>query len=111
MPTCYGVRRMLTPGFPDRRTSELAPSFAAMEARRAAEKLGSYSEGREGWTGWEEVRSRVYTVEQEVRVLLTQPGQTIFVPSNWYHEVENLTDCLSVRCKSSHSLITIGATR
>ena len=101
---------MLTSGFPDRRTSELAPSFAVMEARRAAGKLGPYSEGREGWTGWEEVRSRVYTVEQEVRDFLTQPGQTIFVPSNWYHEVENLTDCLSVFCKFSHSSITTGAT-
>eukprot|EP00127_Corallochytrium_limacisporum_P004344 Clim_evm27s158 gene=Clim_evmTU27s158 len=31
----------------------------------------------------------VYTVLQE-------PGETIFIPSGWYHEVLNLTDCISV---------------
>ena len=31
----------------------------------------------------------MYTLEQG-------PGQTIFVPSHWYHEVENLTDCVSL---------------
>lgn len=82
---------LLTAGFPDQRTSEVAPSYAEMERRRAAGTLGHYQDGYEGWPGWEDVRLRVYTVEQA-------PGQTLFVPSNWYHEVENLTDCISVRC-------------
>ena len=82
---------LLTAGFPDQRTSEVAPSYAEMERRRAAGTLGHYQDGYEGWPGWEDVRVRVYTVEQA-------PGQTLFVPSNWYHEVENLTDCISVRC-------------
>ena len=82
---------LLTAGFPDQRTSEVAPSYAEMERRRAAGTLGHYQDGYEGWPGWEYVRVRVYTVEQA-------PGQTLFVPSNWYHEVENLTDCISVRC-------------
>ena len=82
---------LLTAGFPDQRTSEVALSYAEMERRRAAGTLGHYQDGYEGWPGWEDVRVRVYTVEQA-------PGQTLFVPSNWYHEVENLTDCISVRC-------------
>lgn len=82
---------LLTAGFPDQRTSEVAPSYAEMERRRAAGTLGHYQDGYEGWPGWEDVRVRVYTVEQA-------PGQMLFVPSNWYHEVENLTDCISVRC-------------
>lgn len=67
-----------------------------MESRRAANKLGHFRNGFDGWPDWEVARTQVYTVEQEVCGSLMQPGQTIFVPSNWYHEVENLTDCLSV---------------
>lgn len=63
----YAVRRATHAGFPDQRTSEIAPSFAEMEARRAAGRLGHYRDGRDGWPGWDDVRLRVYTVEQEVR--------------------------------------------
>ena len=75
--------------FPDQRTSELASTYDDMERRYANDELGAYTDGFSGWPGWAEVRSRVHVVYQE-------PGQTIFVPSNWYHEVENLTDCLSL---------------
>ncbi|CAH0368391.1 unnamed protein product [Pelagomonas calceolata] len=30
--------------------------------------------------------------------VVQQPGEAIFVPSGWYHDVENLNDCLSVNC-------------
>lgn len=101
----------LTPGFPDQRTSEIATTFADMERRYANNELGVYQHGKHGWPGWEYVRTRMYIVEQEVRcsLVLPQPGQTIFVPSNWYHEVENLTDCLSVRTPNLHSSTTTGA--
>ncbi|WFC94173.1 hypothetical protein MBRA1_000806 [Malassezia brasiliensis] len=66
-----------------------------MEAWRAEGKLGPYSDGLKGWTGWEEVRSRVYTVEQEtddvtealsdVREMLQQTN-----PSGWQTEFASL---------------------
>lgn len=87
--------------FPERRTSALASRYVEMEQAFHAGKLGAYQDGYEGWPGWGQVRERVYEIEQEVCVgrspYPSQPGQTIFVPSNWYHEVENLTDCMSVR--------------
>ena len=75
--------------FPAVRTSELAASTTDMDARLAAGRLGHVRDGRDGWPMWEEARKHMYTLEQG-------PGQTIFVPSNWYHEVENLTDCVSL---------------
>ncbi|WFD07764.1 hypothetical protein MVES1_003135 [Malassezia vespertilionis] len=75
--------------FPGRSTSETASTYAEMEAHRAHDELGQFRDGKLGWPGWEDARLRVYTVEQG-------PGQTIFVPSNWYHEVENVTDCISL---------------
>lgn len=75
--------------FPAVRTSEVAPSYDEMERRRAAGRLGVYASGKDGWPGWEEARTQAITVLQE-------EGETIFVPSNWYHEVTNLTDCVSV---------------
>lgn len=29
-------------------------------------------------------------------VCFQEEGETIFVPSNWFHQVENVTDCLSI---------------
>ncbi|KAF8320329.1 Clavaminate synthase-like protein [Clavulina sp. PMI_390] len=29
-------------------------------------------------------------------VIIQEPGETIFVPSGWYHQVINLTDCISL---------------
>jgi len=29
-------------------------------------------------------------------VVIQKQGETIFVPSGWYHQVENLTDCISI---------------
>lgn len=80
--------------FPAVRTSEIAPSYDEMEHRRGEGRLGEFAAGKDGWTGWEEARKHVVTVYQE-------PGETIFVPSNWYHEVLNLTDCVSVRCANT----------
>ena len=68
----------------------MAPSVAEMEERRACGRLGPVKHGKDGWPRWDEARSAMLTVVQE-------PGETLFVPSNWFHEVENLTDCISVR--------------
>lgn len=34
-------------------------------------------------------------LEQAI-VVIQKPQETIFVPSGWYHQVENLTDCISI---------------
>ncbi|KAE8269386.1 hypothetical protein A4X09_0g2949 [Tilletia walkeri] len=75
--------------FPDVRTSELASSCDEMDDRLRKGELGLVSEGKAGWPLWEEARSQAIELVQEA-------GETIFVPSNWYHEVLNLTDCLSI---------------
>lgn len=31
-----------------------------------------------------------------MQVITQRQGETIFIPSNWYHQVENLTDCISI---------------
>ncbi|KAI3625711.1 hypothetical protein CBS9595_001072 [Malassezia furfur] len=97
---CYaGTKGSSTPlhrdGFPDRRTSELAPSFAVMEAWRADGKLGPYSDGLEGWTGWEEVRSRVYTVEQELNHNWCNSVNLISMYEAMEHETDDVTEALS----------------
>ncbi|WFC97977.1 palmitoyl-CoA hydrolase [Malassezia yamatoensis] len=52
-------------GFPDQRSSELASSYSDMEDKYAADRLGPYRDGYDGWPGWQDVRARVYTLEQE----------------------------------------------
>jgi hypothetical protein len=32
----------------------------------------------------------------EAIIVVQKQGETIFVPSGWYHQVENLTDCISI---------------
>jgi len=39
--------------------------------------------------GWEHAKSTMCVVEQTA-------GETIFIPSNWHHQVENDTDCISL---------------
>ncbi|PVG00504.1 Clavaminate synthase-like protein [Serendipita vermifera] len=41
------------------------------------------------WPHWNVAREAMYVVEQE-------EGETIFVPSGWYHQVLNLTFCISI---------------
>lgn len=41
------------------------------------------------FTGWEEAQRTMVVIRQN-------PGETIFIPSNWYHQVENITDCISL---------------
>ncbi|SNX81670.1 uncharacterized protein MEPE_00375 [Melanopsichium pennsylvanicum] len=31
-----------------------------------------------------------------VQIIDQKQGETIFIPSNWYHQVENLTECISI---------------
>lgn len=60
--------------------------------------------------GWKEARKHEICVEQRVRQVPSllplwsglptdchQAGETMFVPSGWYHQVINLTDCISVK--------------
>ena len=42
-----------------------------------------------GWSGWPDAVKAALSITQE-------EGETIFVPSDWYHEVTNLTDCISL---------------
>ncbi|CAD6884398.1 unnamed protein product [Tilletia controversa] len=84
-PTC--VRKLRR--FPNIRTSELASNCDEMDERSRRGELGTVAEGKAGWPLWEEARSEALELVQE-------PGETIFVPSNWYHEVLNLTDCISI---------------
>jgi Cupin-like domain len=70
------------------RTSQLARTVDEMDATlrlRESEPGSSYRD----WSRWKEARSRMLEIVQE-------EGETIFVPSNWYHEVLNLTDCISI---------------
>ncbi|KAK0530401.1 hypothetical protein OC834_003333 [Tilletia horrida] len=84
-PSCISMLRR----FPNVRTSELASSCDEMDERYSQGKLGPVSEGKDGWPLWGDVRSQACELLQEA-------GETIFVPSNWYHEVLNLTDCISI---------------
>jgi len=34
--------------------------------------------------------------QRSMIVVKQYPGETIFIPSNWYHQVENVTDCISL---------------
>ncbi|KAI0721070.1 Clavaminate synthase-like protein [Cerioporus squamosus] len=45
-----------------------------------------------------DVDSTAYPLFSKARPLVVEqgPGETIFVPSGWYHQVENLTACISV---------------
>jgi len=38
---------------------------------------------------WPQAEEKMIVVEQH-------PGETIFIPSGWYHQVENITDCISL---------------
>ncbi|KAI0362125.1 Clavaminate synthase-like protein [Trametes cingulata] len=44
------------------------------------------------------VDKEAYPLFEQARPIIVEqgPGETIFVPSGWYHQVENLTDCISI---------------
>ncbi|KAG8831773.1 hypothetical protein FS842_005227 [Serendipita sp. 407] len=50
----------------------------------------------EGWPNWPIAREKMIVVEQE-------EGESIFVPSGWYHQVLNLTFCISINHNWSNS--------
>lgn len=41
--------------------------------------------------------------EKYVMEVLQKPGQIIYIPSGWYHQVENLDDCISINHNWSNS--------
>ncbi|KAK0557711.1 hypothetical protein OC846_000278 [Tilletia horrida] len=75
--------------FPNVRTSELASNCDELDAQYKSGLLGPVANGKLGWPEWAEARAQACEIFQE-------PGETIFVPSNWYHEVLNITDCISI---------------
>ncbi|PWZ02669.1 Clavaminate synthase-like protein [Testicularia cyperi] len=70
--------------FPQVETSELVPDIDTLQQILKARKNGdrSYPELELAWS--------------HVQRVVQPPHTTIFVPSNWYHQVENLTDCISI---------------
>ena len=44
------------------------------------------------------MKSGAYTAVEDLQVVdvVQEPGELLFVPSGWYHQVENLTDCISI---------------
>ncbi|KAL9940190.1 hypothetical protein V8E36_000895 [Tilletia maclaganii] len=79
-----GLRR-----FPEIRTSELAPNSDAADELMRQGELGPVSERKKGWQLWPSTRAQMCEIFQD-------PGETIFVPSDWHHEVLNVTDCISI---------------
>ncbi|PWN37566.1 Clavaminate synthase-like protein [Meira miltonrushii] len=75
--------------FPQNANSELARGVEEMEKHRTAGKLKAISTGGVGWPEWKKAMDQCHEVVQE-------SGETIFVPSDWHHEVINLTDCISL---------------
>ncbi|KAF8519376.1 Clavaminate synthase-like protein [Hysterangium stoloniferum] len=61
--------------YPDRTTSEIVYDVRDVDLRT--------------FKGFEKALQEILVVEQP-------PGWTIFVPSGWYHQVENLTDTVSI---------------
>lgn len=84
--------------FPQNPNSELARGVEEMEKYKSTGKLKAISQGGIGWPEWEKAIDECHEVVQE-------SGETIFVPSDWHHEVINLTDCISLNhnwCNSSN---------
>ena len=75
--------------FPQNPNSELARGVEEMKKYQAEGKLTLVSKGGLGWPEWDKAIEQCYEVIQE-------SGETIFVPSDWHHEVINLTDCISL---------------
>lgn len=69
--------------FPKVATSELIPDIATLTSL-----LASHGDRRD-FPELEFAWSKVQIIDQE-------QGETIFVPSNWYHQVQNLTDAVSI---------------
>ncbi|EPQ28838.1 uncharacterized protein PFL1_03641 [Pseudozyma flocculosa PF-1] len=79
--------------FPAVRTSELVHDYATMLTLVPPPSSSSTHE-RAGkvaieWSGLPQAVAATRTVVQ-------RPGETIFVPSDWYHQVENVTECISL---------------
>ncbi|MCO5565541.1 hypothetical protein L7F22_019215 [Adiantum nelumboides] len=75
--------------FPQNPNSELAKGVEELEVLKAKDQLKPISKGGIGWPEWETAMKECYEIVQE-------SGETIFVPSDWHHEVINLTDCISL---------------
>lgn len=70
--------------FPAVATSELVPNISALLTIVAAQP-----QGRREWSQLETALSHMQIIDQ-------QPHETIFIPSNWHHQVDNQTDCISI---------------
>ncbi|UZJ55323.1 hypothetical protein CBS101457_004643 [Exobasidium rhododendri] len=84
--------------FPKIESSQLASSVDDMAKLATEGKLGNYKDGLAGWTEWP-------LAMQHCQEVVQNAGETIFVPSDWYHEVMNLTDCVSINhnwCNSTN---------
>ncbi|TIB36020.1 hypothetical protein E3P86_02584 [Wallemia ichthyophaga] len=49
------------------------------------------------------VFKQFYEAEKYATEVVQEPGQIIFIPSGWYHQVENLDDCISINHNWSNS--------
>lgn len=83
--------------FPPHVTSYITrPNGETIGDEKAIPEDGSMDDLLEDWPDWELARQAMTVVEQE-------EGETIFVPSGWYHQVLNLTFCISINHNWSNS--------
>lgn len=68
--------------FPSVTTSELVPDITTLQSLLKNPPAKEYPNLAHAW--------------EEVIVVDQAEGETIFVPSGWYHEVLNLTECVSI---------------
>ena len=76
--------------FPNVETSELIPDVESL--------LSTVKDNTQGYALLHQARAHMQVIHQ-------LPGETIFIPSNWYHQVSNLTDCISINrnwCNSAN---------
>ncbi|PWN46116.1 Clavaminate synthase-like protein [Ceraceosorus guamensis] len=92
-----GLRR-----FPQVVTSQTASSVSQLDGAAALGQLGPVRDGKMGYEDWQWARKYCIEIEQE-------DGETIFVPSNWYHEVLNLEHCISLNHNwiNSNNLLSV----
>ena len=71
--------------FPRVETSELVPDIATLLSLTTSPATSARKEYPELEHAW-----------QSVQIIDQAAGETVFVPSNWHHQVLNLTDCVSI---------------